>query len=51
MPFIVRDPEGNIAGVYNQAVDGGEEVSQERAEGVRRVPAHHERSQPNEQQQ
>jgi hypothetical protein len=27
MPFIVRDPEGNIAGVYNQAVEGGEEVS------------------------
>jgi len=27
MPFIVRDPEGNIAGIYNQAVEGGEEVA------------------------
>ncbi len=27
MPFIVRDPEGNIAGVYNQPVEGGEEVA------------------------
>lgn len=26
MPFIVRDPEGNVAGVYNQPVEGGEEV-------------------------
>ncbi len=34
MPFIVRDPEGNIAGVYNQAVEGGEEVDAENAELV-----------------
>ena len=34
MPFIVRDPEGNIAGVYNQAVDGGEEVDADNAELV-----------------
>lgn len=27
MPFIVRDPEGNIAGVYNQPVEGGEEIA------------------------
>ncbi len=27
MPFIVRDPEGNVAGVYNQPVEGGEEVA------------------------
>ncbi len=26
MPFIVRDPDGNVAGVYNQPVEGGEEV-------------------------
>jgi len=27
MPFIVRDPQGHIAGVYNQPVEGGEEVA------------------------
>lgn len=27
MPFIVRDSEGHIAGVYNQPVEGGEEVA------------------------
>ncbi len=27
MPFIVRDLEGNIVGVYNQPVEGGEEVA------------------------
>ena len=32
MPFIVRDPEGNVAGVYNQPVEGGEEVDAENAE-------------------
>lgn len=32
MPFIVRDPEGNVAGVYNQPVEGGEEVAADDAE-------------------
>ena len=27
MPFIIRDHEGHIAGVYNQPVEGGEEVT------------------------
>jgi hypothetical protein len=26
MPFVVRDSAGNIAGVYNQPVQGGEEI-------------------------
>jgi len=32
MPFVVRDSEGNIAGVYNQPVEGGEEVAADNAE-------------------
>lgn len=27
MPFIIRDDEGRIAAVYNQPVEGGEEVA------------------------
>ena len=26
MPFIIRDESGRIAGVFNQPVEGGEEV-------------------------
>ncbi|MBT4890132.1 MAG: hypothetical protein HON65_11335 [Rhodospirillales bacterium] len=32
MPFVVRDAEGNIAGVYNQPVEGGEELAADNAE-------------------
>ena len=32
MPFVVRDTEGNIAGVYDRPVEGGEEVAADDAE-------------------
>ncbi|MEQ8665720.1 MAG: hypothetical protein RIC16_08335 [Rhodospirillales bacterium] len=34
MPFIIRDESGAIAGVFNQPVEGGEEVADDNAEFV-----------------